>query len=331
MSLSEAHRLCPHAIFIKGNLKYYREISYKFMDILMDFSPCIEPLGLDEAFLDVSGYEQPFGSYRLMAIAVKERVKEELALIVSIGIARCKVVAKVASALSKPDGLLEVATGEERRFLAPLSIAKLPGVGKKTEKVLKELSVGTIGDLASLSPGIVGKHFGASGLLLHSYANGVDDREVKAPNEPESISQETTFNRDTRDQHFLNTSLRRLCEEVSMKLRTKNRRARCVTLKLRFADFKLVTRQVTLKEGSDVSRLISTMALQLLGRVLLAEREPIRMIGVKVSSLINKEQQYCMFDSKDERWESLDKAVDRIRMKYGERAIRSGDNISKES
>ncbi|MFC2048273.1 DNA polymerase IV, partial [Chloroflexota bacterium] len=151
MPLKTASRLCSQTIFIEGSFPKYRNASRKFMAILADFSPFLEPMGLDEAYLDVTGFESIHGSIRQMAMSVKQRVKDELGLCASIGIASSKVVAKVASDLSKPDGLLEVTRGEERSFLAPLPIAKLPGIGKKTERVLKGLGINTIGEL-SITP-----------------------------------------------------------------------------------------------------------------------------------------------------------------------------------
>ena len=328
MPLAKAYHLCPQAILIKGNLKLYQEVSHKFMDILSDFSPCIEPCGLDEAFLDTSGYEQPFGSYNLMAMAIKERVCKELAIVASIGIAQCKVVAKIASALCKPDGLLEIASGEERRFLAPFPVAKLPGVGEKTELILKNININTVGALASVQSHVIRKYLGSPGLLLHSYANGVDNRNVEAPGESESISKEVTFSRDTRERHFLDVCLHGLCDEVSMELRFQNRRAKCITLKVRYADFETISRQVTSKGANSISRAVYTIARQLLDRVLLEKRKPIRLLGIKASGLLDREQQYCMFDLAGQRWESLDKAIDKIRMKYGNTSIRSGSDIS---
>jgi len=145
MPLATAYRLCSQAVFIEGSFSRYRDASQRFMNILADFSPYLEPVSLDEAYLDVTGFESLYGSIHQMAVAIKQRIKNELGLCASIGIASCKVVAKVASELSKPDGLLEVAAGEEHSFLAPLPIAKLPGIGKKTERVLGGLGIATIG------------------------------------------------------------------------------------------------------------------------------------------------------------------------------------------
>jgi DNA polymerase-4 len=203
MPLSKARRLCPQAIFIRTNFSRYREASNKFMEILADFSPDIEPLGLDEAYLDVTGCVEPYGSPRKLARAIKERINKELNITASVGIGTCKVVAKIASALCKPDGLLEIAPGEEQPFLNPLPLAKLPGVGEKTEQSLKEMGITTIGELASLSLDTITRRFGATGAVLYSYARGIDDREVEAPGEAKSISQQLTFARDTLDRNFL--------------------------------------------------------------------------------------------------------------------------------
>jgi len=328
MPLSKARRLCPQAIFIQANFSRYREAADKFMEILADFSPCIEPLGLDEAYLDVTGCEEPYGSLRQMALALKDRIRRELRLTASVGIATCKVVAKIASDLCKPDGLLEVARGEERHFLTPLPVARLPGVGKKTEQVLKGMGITTIGELATLPLNIVEKHFGKFGVVIHRYANGIDDRRVEAPGESKSISQQTTFARDTLDHHFLEANLHHLFQQVSAELRNRDKQARCVTLRLRYADFRTITRQVTLKEASNVSQVIFAAARQLLSEALVQRGKPIRLIGIRVSNLSGKERQLHMFDSEREKLEHLDKAIDQIRRKYGPAAIKAGKDIS---
>jgi len=327
MPLSKAHRLCPQAIFLQADFSHYRESSQRFMEILADFSPHIEPLSIDEAYLDVSGYEEPFGSSQKLALVVKKRIYEELKLTASIGIATCKVVAKIASALCKPNGLLEVAPGEERHFLTPLPLAKLPGVGKKTEQVLREMGIATVGQLAALPLDTIKKRFGKFGTVIHGYANGIDDREVEAPGETKSISKQTTFAKDNSDHHYLEASLHHLCDQVSTELRYLDKQAKCVTLKLRYADFKTITRQVTLKEANDVSHVIFATALQLLCKTLAQKEKAIRLIGIKLSSLSGKEKQLYMFDTKIEKWRHLDKAIDQIRRKYGSSSLRKGKDI----
>jgi len=327
MPSSKARRLCPQAIFIRSHFSLYKDASAKFMKILGDFSPYIEPLGLDEAYLDVTGCEEPYGSPQKLALAIKERTYKELEITASVGIATCKVVAKIASDLCKPDGLLEIAPGEEQAFLNPLPVAKLPGVGKKTEQSLKEMGITTIGELASLPSDTIKRQFGATGAVLHSYARGIDDREVEAPGEAKSISQQLTFARDTLDHNFLEANLHNLCQEVCQELRSQNKRAKCVAIRLRYADFKTITRQVILREASNVTQVIFATAQQLLSKALAQQEKPIRLIGIRISSLVGEGKQLPMFDSGTEKPEHLDKAIDKIRRKYGSTAIKTGNGI----
>ena len=330
MTSAKARRLCPQAIFIRSHFSLYKDASAKFMKILGAFCPHIEPLGLDEAYLDVTGCEEHYGSPQKLALAIKERINKELNITASVGIAACKVVAKIASALCKPDGLLEIAPGEEQAFLNPLPIAKLPGVGEKTEQSLKEMSVTTIGELASLPLATITRQFGATGAVLHSCARGIDDREVEAPGEAKSISQELTFARDTLDRNFLEATLHNLCQEVCRELRSQNKSAKCVAIKLRYADFKTITRQVTLQEASDVTRVIFATAQQLLGKTLAKKEKPIRLIGIRVSSLVGEEKQLPMFDPRVTKLGHLDQAIDKIRKKYGPTAIKTGNDVFSE-
>lgn len=327
MPLLTASRLCPQAVFIEGNYKRYRQASEKFMVILADFSPYLEPLGIDEAYLDVTGFESLHGSIRKMAEKIKQHVKDELGICASIGIASSKVVAKVASDLSKPDGLLEISAGEERAFLAPLPVAKLPGIGKKSERVLKGLGVSTIGQLANLSFKELESHFGAWGKLLHNHANGIGDDKVESPAAAKSTSRETTFTRDTRNSSFLRATLRYLSERVGSDLRQKGKLARCVTLKLRYADFTTITRQQTLPKPADIDQTIFETGLKLLKNELSSGKQAVRLIGIGVSNLVEVGKQPDMLDQTGQRLEQLNAAIDRIRKKYGFTAIQTGRTL----
>lgn len=328
MPLSRARRLCPRAIFIRGNYSRYQDASSRFMQVLGDFSPAIEPLSLDEAYLDVTGCEGPYGSSHQLALALKARVHEELKHTASAGIATCKVVAKIASALCKPDGLLEIAPGQEQVSLSPIPIARLPGVGPKTEQTLREMGIATIGELAALPVHLVQTRLGMSGVAIHSHARGIDLRKIEAPGEARSISQELTFARDTLDRRFLEATLDGLCEEVCRQLRSKNMRARCVAIRLRYADFRTISRQTTLEEASSVTQVVSAAAGQLLTQAIAGEEKPIRLIGIRVSGLLGQDRQLPLFNSPMEKPEHLDKAIDRIRSKYGRGAIRTGNGIA---
>jgi len=327
MPLTTASRLCPQAIFIQGSFPKYREASQKFMAILADFSPYLEPMGLDEAYLDATGFESIHGSTRQMAAKIKQRIKDELGLTASVGIAGGKVVAKVASELSKPDGLLEVAADEERSFLAPLPVARLPGIGKKTEQKLNSLSISTIGKLSIMPLKALKSHFGASGEVLHHFANGIDDREVEPPAAAKSTSRETTFGKDTRDRSLLKSTLRYLGERVGADLRQKGKRARCITLKLRYADFTTITRRHTLTQTTDSDQTVFVTGVKLLNKALSEERQAVRLIGIGVSELVEAGKQLEMLDTSAQRQEQLNKAIDRIRKKYGFTAIQTGRTL----
>ncbi len=326
MPLAQAYRLCPKAIFLQGSFPAYRDASERFMEILADFSPCLEPAGLDEAYIDVTGCEA-HGTPRQLALRIKERVKKELKLIASVGVASCKVVAKIASDLGKPDGLVEVAAGQEKDFLAPLPVASLPGVGKKTEQALKAMGISTVGQLATLPPEAVNNRFGAAGVMIHHYANGIDNREVEPPGEAKSISRETTLAEDTLDRAFLQAILRYLCERVGAELRQESKHARTITLKLRYADFETITRRISSKEVTDADEVIFAGAVKLLDQALARKRKLVRLIGVGVSNLVSYGKQLYLLDSRPQRLWHLDKAIDRIRKKYGVTAIQTGRTL----
>lgn len=327
MPVATAKLLCPEAIFISGNFANYREASRKFMAILADFSPFIEPGGLDEAYLDATGFESLYGTVRNMGALIKNRVRDELGLPVSLGIASAKIVAKVASAASKPDGLLEVEPGREAAFLAPLAISKLPGVGKKTEAVLMSLGMRTLGDIASAPEDLLTARLGVHGSHLCSFARGIDDRPVEARGEAKSMSRETTFATDTLDREFLMATLYHLTEWVGADLRSHDKLARCVTLKLRYTDFTTITRSLTFKEGIDADQAIFETGKRLLTQTLTARKQPVRLIGIAVSGFVPVARQLDMLDGKAERLNELNRAVDRIRARYGFDAIQTGRTV----
>ena len=327
MPLITAARLYPQAIFIEGNFQRYREASQKFMAILADFSPFLEPVSLDEAYLDVTGFESIHGSIHQMALNIKQRTNDELGICASIGIASCKVVAKIASDLSKPDGLLEVPQGEERSFLAPLSIDKLPGIGKMTQRKLEGLGIDTIGRLSNMPLRTLKIHLGASGEVLHRFANGIDNRKVTPPAAAKSISRETTFGEDTLDRPFMEATLRYLSERVGADLRQRGRQAKCITLKLRYADFTTITRSHTLLQSTDTDHTIFDTGANLLRRTLSAEKQPVRLIGIGVSNLTEPGRQLAMLDPSAQRQEKLNKVIDRIRNRYGFTAIQTGRTL----
>jgi DNA polymerase-4 len=327
MPLIMASRLCPQTIFIEGSFPKYRRASQRFLTILADFSPYLEPLGLDEAFLDVTGFESIYGSIRDMALQIKKRVKAELGLAASIGIAGGKVVAKVASELGKPDGLLEVAAGKERSFLAPLEVAKLPGVGRKTERVLKRQGINTIGELAKTPLATLKAELGIYGEVLHRHASGIDERKVMPPTEAKSISRETTFAEDTGDRRQLKATLCYLSEQVGSQLRQQAKEARCVILKLRYADFTTISRHRTLNQSTSTDQGIFEGGSALLEKALAQETKSVRLIGIGVSGLTEPARQLDMLKPSALRLEQLNKTIDRIRKRYGFSAIQTGQTL----
>jgi DNA polymerase-4 len=327
MPLAKAYKLCPGALFLQGSYSRYREFSDKFMDVLSRFSPDLEPGGLDEAYLDCTGCDI-YGTPYQTAVVLKERVKEEVGIIASVGISSCKVVSKIASDLGKPDGLVEVSQGEEKEFLAPLSINKLPGVGKKTEERLISLGITTIGQLAELTPEFVKTYIGSFGIMLHRHANGIDDRKVGVHGEAKSISRETTFSQDTFDHRILKGVLHHLCERVGADLRGQNKQARTVSIKLRYENFETLTRSRSMEEAISTDEALFSTALKLLDLALAGTKKRVRLIGVEVSNLTGEGTQLYLFDSRAQRQERLDRTIDRIRKKYGFSSVQTGRTLA---
>jgi DNA polymerase-4 len=323
MPLARAKRLCPQAIFLTGSYHRYVDFSHKFMDILADYSPSFQPGGLDEAYLDVTGC-QNFGSWHNLAIKIKERIKRETSLVASIGIAPSKVVAKIASDLSKPDGLIEVASGEEKAFLSPLPVQKMPGVGEKTNQVMKSMNILNIGQLARMPESLFKNRFGEGMLWLREHANGIDNSAVEAYGEAKSSSRETTFEKDTSDTGLLKATLRYFSEKLGADLRDSDKKARTVTLKLRYADFETINRSKTSREATNLDDKIFQSAVRLLESALAKKYRAVRLIGLEVSNFINSETQLGLFDAESKKLEQVDRAVDGIRDKYGFDSIQTG-------
>ena len=323
MPLSQAKRLCPQAVFVPVHFPRYIDASRRFMALLQTMAPLTESLGLDEAFLDVSQVIEDFDAARAHAIELKRRVREELGLVASVGVAPCKIVAKVASDFQKPDGLVLVRPGEEARFLAPLDVQKLPGVGKKTEESLVEIGVSTIGQLAGLPDEVLRGKFGRYGDLLLRHAKGIDNSHVEPRGEPRSMSRETTFQADTRDIAHLHATLRSMCDEVAQDLRHHRKRTRTVTLKLRYEDFQTVTRQSSLKTETIEAGAMFDAAAAMLQVLMASERRRIRLIGVRASSLSGPERQLDMFSQDTAKMQNLERAIAQVHSRFGPDSIRT--------
>ena len=342
--VATARRLCPDGVFLPVRMGRYKEMSDRVFEIFRRFSPLVEALSIDEAFLDVTGTDRLFGGALEVARKIKEAVASETGLTVSAGVAASKFVAKIASDMNKPDGLTVVPRGKEKEFLGPLPVGKMLGVGKVTETALHRMGVKTIGDLASVLAENLKKRFGKHGLHLHRLANGIDDREVEPEHEVKSIGHEDTYDEDIRDREAIGKELLSLAHRVSSRLRRKGFRGRTVTLKVKYHDFTQVTRAATLPSPTDDGATIYRIVLPLLNKTE-AGRRPVRLLGISVSHFGEKRfpreewGQIPLFGQRPEprppssrgttardpaRTAKLNEAVDRIREKYGERGIRPG-------
>jgi DNA polymerase IV len=320
MPIGRAYRLCPHAVFLPVDHDKYAAVSRQIMRILGDFTPLVEPVSIDEAFLDVTGSRTLFGSGRAIGGRIKARIRAELDLTASVGVAANKFVAKVASDLEKPDGLVLVAPGEERGFLAPLPIFRLWGVGRVTATQLEAIGVQQIGQLAALSAEALAAHFGPGGRDLLALAEGRDDRPVEPFAPPKSMGAEETFDRDHRDGARLRATLRAQAERVARELRVEDYAGRFVTLKLRFADFSTITRSHAIEPTQDGLRIYQEVEA-LLARVELVQ--PVRLIGLSVSGLgASGQGQLSLLDANAVRRERLARAVDRLTGRFGDGAVR---------
>src|SRR6188508_1984226 len=318
MSITEAHRRCPHGVYLPVDGRRYQQASREVMAILRRFTPQVEPISIDEAFMDVTGSRPLFGEGPEIAAAIKAAVRDDVGLTASVGVATTKLVAKIASDLRKPDGLVVVPSGEEAAFLAPLPISRLWGVGEKTATVLAEYGVKTIGDLAELSPDLLVRRFGKQGASLVSRAVGLDDDPVHEGDPAKSVGHETTFDVDTSDPEIIERTLLALSDGVAGRLRSAGVRASTIAVKVRDSSFRTVTRQRTLAEPTDLTEPIYRAALDLARPEVRGKK--IRLLGVTASGLGEREQ-LSLFEADDPRRRRVVEAEDTVRHRFGDRAI----------
>ncbi len=328
MPTAQALRLCPRAILVSGHRGRYAEMSRQVMAILSDYTPLLEPISIDEAFLDVTGTEAHYGPPGSLAVAIQDRIEAKLRLSASLGVASNKLVAKVASdyrplkgIFDKPHAVTVVPPGQEEAFLAPLPIRKLWGVGEVTGREMARLGVETIGDLARLPLDGLRSRFGTHGEGLWRSAHGLDDSPVTPEHEAKSLSREETFAQDIRDAAVLRRELLRLSDAVAARLRRHSFQARTISLKLRYGDFTTLTRQETLPEATDSGPAVYGQALALFEAVW-DRRRPVRLLGVGAENLCQPARQLRLFEQHAQRHAQLEAALDRIRARYGDNAIR---------
>ena len=290
MPISQAYQRCPHAVFLPVDFSKYNVASEQVFKILYDFTPEIEPISIDEAFLDITGSYHLHQTPQQLGINLKERIKKEVGLTASIGIAPVKMVATIASGHCKPDGLLEIKEGEVLDFLWPLSVDKLWGVGAKTQQTLNQIGVRLIGDLAKIGPEVLGKKFGESGLYLFQLANGIDPRPVETNDETKSVSHEHTFDVDTNDVEQIEKVLLFLSEKLSHRLRQSDLKGKTLTVKIRLSGFKTYTRAFTFPERTNHTDTIYQKAKGIFEEFWEKDVKPtmvdftkLRLIGVRIS------------------------------------------------
>jgi len=321
-----AYKLCPHGVFIHPNMQKYSEASKQIMEILGNFTPMVQPLSIDEAFLDVTSSLKIFGDALTIAQRIKTEIRTQTGLTASVGVAPNKFLAKVGSDLEKPDGLVVITEENKVALLSPLPVSKIWGVGKVTEKRLSEMGLTTIGDIQRLPLTELRERFGNLADHLHALALGEDDREVETNDEAKSIGSEYTFDVDTADMTQIKKSLLEQCEEVGTRLRHEKVGARTVQLKLRYADFTTITRRRTLEQPTQDEMMLYAVAGQLLS-IEGIEGKRIRLIGVCGSNLVPPEIQSDLFNRENEKRTRLSKAIDDLRGKLGPGAIKRGTSL----
>ena len=324
MPLRTAYALCPQGVFLPVDGRKYQRVSREVMAILRRFTPLVEPISIDEAFLDVTASRALFGDGPTIAAAIKAAIVAEVGLTASVGVATTKLVAKVASDLRKPDGLVVVPAGEEAAFLAPLPIGRLWGVGEKTAAALGEFGVTTIGDLAQIPEEILARRFGKHGGSLGARARGIDPDPVGGGDPAKSIGHEHTFDVDTSDPELIERTLLAMADGVASRLRSAGFKAGTVTVKIRDSSFRTITRQRTLADPTDLAEPIWRIALELARPEVRGLK--VRLLGVTASHLGEREQ-LGLFDAGldagkgSERRRKATQAADAIRRRYGDRAV----------
>lgn len=319
MPIAEALKLCPDGIYVKPRMDVYRKVSEEIHKIMYNYAAEIEPLSMDEAFMDISGMNKQYPTLNAIGDAIRNEIKEKLHLTASVGIAPNKFLAKIASDMNKPDGLTIIPYGKEKETIAPLPVRALWGVGRVTEKTLLKQGYKIIGDIQKENYDRFCKKMGNIGKNLYLLAQGVDNREVTAEQAPKSIGDETTYAYDIFEKEDIERKLIIHCDIVAQRLREKKMSARTITLRVRFESFKTITRSMSQEEGLNLTDEIYKICKLLLSRIKITEK--IRLLGVYASNLTPQMHMKSLFDDKREKKEKAAKAVDEIRKKFGKNAI----------
>ncbi len=328
MPVSQAYHLCPHAVFVPPRGELYEWVSQQIFAIFEQFTDLVEPLSIDEAFLDVTGSVRLFGDAVSIARQIKQRVREEQHLTCSIGVAPNKYLAKIASELEKPDGLVVVEADKIREFLHPLDISYLWGAGEKTQQVLRKMGINTIGDLAEFPLWVLRDKLGALGEHFYRLAHGMDDRQVVVHSDVKSVSNEHTFEKDTSDPEVIRKQLILLTEKVGYRLRKKGLKGRTIHFKLRYDDFNTITRAQTITTPTDRTQEILDIVLHLFEQNYLPGRK-VRLTGVGVSGFDPKHNaQRSIFETIDARQTQLDKVQDLLVDRFGKHIVHRAESLT---
>lgn len=325
MPMYRAKQKCPRGIFLPPRMNRYKEVSKKIMSLLKTFSPLVEPVSIDEAYMDITGCKRLHGKPEEVALNIKKKIKETVNLTCSVGIAPNKFLSKIASDMDKPDGLTIIMPDNVQQFIEFLPIYKVPGVGKKMKKHLELMGIKMLGDVKKYPEKMLLKRFGKFGQRLIKLSACIDNSPVTPCRHHKSVSSEETLSEDTRDKKLLNNYLLMHSENVVRELRRMGVRAKTITLKIKHADFQQVTRSVTLTDPTQSSETIYMHAVRLLRTYKIIKK--IRLIGVGASGLFSDAVplQMDLFDGEKKRnrnWEEVDKAIDIIIQKYGKDAIK---------
>lgn len=323
MSMKTARKLCADAIIVDVNMEAYSKYSGIVTDIIRDSVPLFEKASIDEFYVDMTGMDRFFGCMEYMA-AVKDKIKKECGLPTSFALSSNKLVSKVAVNEVKPNGQIEVPHGQEKAFLAPLSVTKIPGVGKQTAAALAKIGILTVRALSETPVAKLQHLMGKSGAELWQRANGIDDSPVIPYHEQKSISTENTFLQDTVDMHFIHSEIVRMTEAIAYEMRSQNKLAGCVTIKLRYANFETFTIQKAIPYTHSDEVLIRTASA--LFDKLYNHHMAIRLLGVRLTNLANGSYQISLFDNTEESTK-LYKAIDSVKNKFGEQYLVKASGI----
>jgi len=322
MPIWEARKKCHKGIFIPSQMSKYLEASKKFFQICSTYTPLIEPLSVDELFLDVSGCESLFGSSECIGRKIKERVYQELGLKVSVGIAENKFLAKIATNLGKPDGFYIISSKDIQKILYPLPVSSLWDIGKKTEELLKKSGIYQVEQLVKMPDSILENLLGKNGKKIKFLAQGIDESPVTPPSEAKSIGKETTFSTNITEKAILIKELLKISQMVGYIARKKGYKGRTITLKIRFHNFITLNKSMTLENSTNIDDLVFKIVVKLLDKIKI-KKGGVRLLGVKLSNLTSndKVKQLNLLGDKDDKLQQLTQSLDKIREKFGSKAI----------